>query len=143
LGLLEEQTADPLTALQRVLRIRSANATAQEVVLGCPLNNLAQEMSPLDEQFRRRINAAFDTWRKGFAQALKRGQAEGTVRPEVDAKGVASFLVAAVEGFVGLAKSAKSLPMLRSNYQVLVAFLDSLRPPSRQGRGASARPATT
>ena len=143
LGLLEEQTGDPLTAIQRVLRIRASNATVQEVVLGCPLNNLAQEMSPLDEQFRRRINATFGTWRKGFAQALERGQAEGTVRRDVDAKGVASFLVAAVEGSVGLAKSAKSLPMLRSDYQVLVAFLDNLRPSSRQRRDASARPATT
>lgn len=131
LGLLEEQTGDPLTALQRVLRVRAANATAKEVELGCPLNNLAQEMSPLDEGFRRRINATFDTWKKGFAQALERGRAADAVRQDVDAMSVASFVVAAIEGTSGVAKSARSLRMLRSNLEVLVAFLENLRPPSK------------
>jgi TetR/AcrR family transcriptional regulator, transcriptional repressor for nem operon len=143
LGLLEKQTGDPLTALQRVLRQRASDATAEEIELGCPLNNLAQEMSPLDDRFRRRVNATFDTWRKGFAQALERGQAEGSVRRDVDAKKVASFVVAAIEGTLGVAKSARSLSMLRSNSEVLVAFLDTLRSPSRQGRTARARPAIT
>jgi len=140
LGLLEEQPGDPLTALQNLLRQRAAIATAEEIELGCPLNNLAQEMSPLDDRFRRHINATFDSWREGFAQVLEHGQAEGTVRRNLDAKAVASFIVAAIEGSWGLAKSAKSLPILRSNSEVLAGFLDSLRPPSKQSRGARARP---
>jgi AcrR family transcriptional regulator len=143
LGVLEKQTGDPLTALQRVLRQRAANATTEEIELGCPLNNLAQEMSPLDDRFRRRINATFDTWREGFARALERGKAEGAVRRDVDARRVASFVVAAIEGTLGVAKSARSLPMMRSNLEVLVGFLDSLRPPSKRRRRASARRATS
>src|SRR5262249_6705622 len=139
LGLLEKQAGDPLTALQLVLRQRAANATTEEIEFGCPLNNLAQEMSPLDERFRRRINATFDTWREGFADALERGQSQGAVRRDVDAKKVASFVVAAIEGTLGVAKSARSLPMLRSNLEVLASFLDNLRPPSRQRRTLRAR----
>ena len=30
--------------------------------LGCPLNNLAQEMSPLDEGFRTRTQQVFELW---------------------------------------------------------------------------------
>jgi len=78
LGLLDQQTGDPLTSLQRVLRHRAASLTAEEIELGCPLNNLAQEMSPLDERFRRLVDATFEAWRKGFAQALQGGQAGGT-----------------------------------------------------------------
>ena len=47
---------------------------------GCPLNNLAQEMSPLDEGFRQRIQAVLEAWRGGIADILRRGQASGTVR---------------------------------------------------------------
>jgi TetR/AcrR family transcriptional regulator, transcriptional repressor for nem operon len=133
LGVLQAQPGDPVTALQGTLRHRAANLTAGEIELGCPLNNLAQEMSPLDEQFRRSVNATFETWRDGFAEALARGQAEGSVRRDVDAQQVATFIVAAVEGSYGLAKSAQSGPMVRANLELLGVFLESLRAPARAG----------
>jgi TetR/AcrR family transcriptional repressor of nem operon len=133
LGALEAQPGDPVTALQSTLRHRAANLTAGEIELGCPLNNLAQEMSPLDEQFRRSVDATFEAWREGFAQVLARGQAEGTVRRDVDAKKVATFIVAAVEGSYGLAKSARSGPMVRANLEVLGMFLEGLRAAPRAG----------
>lgn len=133
LGVLQAQPGDPVTALQGTLRYRAANLTAGEIELGCPLNNLAQEMSPLDEQFRRSVDATFETWREGFAEALARGQAEGSVRRDVDAKQVATFVVAAVEGSYGLAKSARSGTMVRANLELLGMFLESLRAPPRAG----------
>jgi TetR/AcrR family transcriptional repressor of nem operon len=133
LGVLQAQPGDPVTALQGTLRHRAANLTAGEIELGCPLNNLAQEMSPLDEQFRRSVDATFETWREGFAQVLARGQAEGTVRRDVDAKKVATFIVAAVEGSYGLAKSAQSGPMVRANLEMLGLFLEGLRAPPPAG----------
>jgi TetR/AcrR family transcriptional regulator, transcriptional repressor for nem operon len=139
LGLLDRFGGDPLTALQRTLRHRAANPGPHEIELGCPLNNLAQEMSPIDEQFRRVVNATFDAWRDGFAGALERGQAEGSVRRDVDARKVASFVVAAVEGSSGLAKSAQSAAMLRSNLAVLGDFLESLRPERGRGRKGSSK----
>lgn len=140
LGLLDQLGGDPLTALQRTLRLRATNPGRHEIELGCPLNNLAQEMSPLDERFRRAINATFDAWREGFTHILERGQAEGTVRRDVDVKTVASFIVASVEGTSGLAKSARSPAMMRSNLELLSTFLDSLRPVPRNGRILKRKP---
>lgn len=127
LGVLERQPGDPLSALQGMLRQRARELTAHEVELGCPLNNLAQEMSPLDEPFRRRVSATFDTWIDGFTRVLERGQAEGTITRDVHARQVATFLVGALEGSYGLAKSAKSKAMLRANLDVLSMLLESLR----------------
>src|SRR5688500_18631625 len=83
-GVLEPTIGDPLTALERILRARAASLTSREVELGCPLNNLAQEMSPLDQRFRRGVNATFDIWTGAVAKDLERGQAEGTVRKDAD-----------------------------------------------------------
>lgn len=47
LGLLDTD-GDSLTALQHTLRQRAATLDERDVELGCPLNNLAQEMSPID-----------------------------------------------------------------------------------------------
>jgi TetR/AcrR family transcriptional repressor of nem operon len=140
-GVLEPPTGDPVTALQRILRGRAASLTTHEVELGCPLNNLAQEMSPLDQRFRRGVNATFDIWRDAVAKDLERGQAEGTVRKDVDAQKIAAFVVASIEGSFGLAKGAQSATMLRSNLEVLGSFLESLRPPSKAGRKRRAKPA--
>jgi TetR/AcrR family transcriptional regulator, transcriptional repressor for nem operon len=141
IGPLAQLKGDPVTALQGILRHRSAELTAREVELGCPLNNLAQEMSPLNERFRRRVLGTFETWTDAFAKALKRGQDEGTVRREIDSRKVAAFIVAAIEGSFGLAKGAKSAAMLRANLEVLGGFLDTLRPGTKAGHRASVRPA--
>jgi TetR/AcrR family transcriptional repressor of nem operon len=128
LGPLQQFTGDPLTALQKTLQHRATHLGPHEIELGCPLNNLAQEMSALDERFRRAVNATFEAWKDGFAQALARGQAKGTVRRDVDAGRVATFVVAAIEGSTSLAKSAQSASMQRSNLKLLSQFLDGLRP---------------
>jgi TetR/AcrR family transcriptional repressor of nem operon len=136
-GVLDPPAKDPITSLQRVLRARTDNLTAQEVELGCPLNNLAQEMSPLDQRFRREVNATFEIWTSAIARELERGQTEGTVRRDVNASQVAAFVVAAIEGSFGLAKGAQSSAMLRSNLEVLSSFLDGLRPMPKPGNRRS------
>lgn len=127
-GVMAPSTGDPVSALQQILRERSAGLTTREVELGCPLNNLAQEMSPLDQRFRKAVNATFDIWIEAVARDLGRGQKEGTVRKDVDARKVAAFVVASIEGSFGLAKGAQSASLLRSNLGVLSSFLESLRP---------------
>ena len=136
-GVLEPLSGDPVTALQRILRRRATSLTTREVELGCPLNNLAQEMSPLDQRFRRGVNATFDIWTDAVAKDLARGQAHGTVRKEVDARKIAAFVVASIEGSFGLAKGAQSAAMLRSNLEVLSSFLESLRPTPKKGAKAA------
>jgi TetR/AcrR family transcriptional regulator, transcriptional repressor for nem operon len=128
LGVLERQAGDPVTALQGMLAERMRQLEWDEIEFGCPLNNLAQEMSPLDERFRRRVAATFEAWTEGFARVLRKGQAEGTVRRDLDPRKVAAFVVAAIEGSFGLAKSAQREELLRSNLQILGKFLETLRP---------------
>ena len=131
LGPLAKGGDDPLTSLQQAFRIRAKSVQPHEVELGCPLNNLAQEMSPLDEEFRERIETVFDQWREGFTDAIERAKARGIVRKDVNSRQIATFLVAAAEGSFGLAKNARSMEMFRSNMEALAMYLDTLRVPSR------------
>lgn len=130
-----EAAEDPLEAIQDSLRRRAGDFDVMGIDYGCPLNNLAQEMSPVDERFRRRVASALQAWTDGYARALERGQAAGTVRRDVKARDVAAFLVASVEGSFGMAKNAKSVTLLRANLEMLASFLDTLRPAGqRSGR---------
>src|SRR5215216_2006606 len=111
-GPLATYSGDPISGIQMVLKVVADEFCDERLVdkveLGCPLNNLAQEMSPLDERFRRRVAVVFETWIESFAQALERGRKDGSVRRDVDARKVATFIVASIEGTFGLAKNAKS-----------------------------------
>ena len=64
-----------------------------------PLNNLAQEMSPLDAGFRKRLAIIFDAWHEAVALALREGQTQGTVRRDVEPDDAAGLLIAMVEGY--------------------------------------------
>ncbi|MCG8379290.1 MAG: TetR/AcrR family transcriptional regulator [Proteobacteria bacterium] len=99
----------------------------ENICLGCPLNNLAQEMSPIDEGFRERINAIFDRWRSAIADGLSKGQADGIVKETISADASAYFIVAAIEGATSLAKNAKSVDVLKTSLQGLKEHIQTLR----------------
>ena len=107
----------------------------QDIRNSCPLLNLAQEMSPLDEQFRKRLEMLFLEWQRGVATLLRKGQSQGTVRPDVNPDEAASFLVALVEGHASLAKVAQDTKVWNVGIRNIVAWLQSLREPRFTGKG--------
>jgi hypothetical protein len=84
-------------------------------------------MSPLDEGFRSRIDQVFQTWSHCLVEALERGKGLGAVRQGLDSERSATFVIAAVEGCIGMAKNAQSLERLQDCTGSLVDYLDSLR----------------
>ncbi len=121
------QATNPLDTLIRIVQATSTEPAA--VNGGCPLNNLAQEMSPLDEGFRQRLAAQFQAWQAAIAAALKAGQKQGLVQAGLDAREAATFIVATYEGYISLAKNAQDPKVLQSGKKQLVRYLESLRPP--------------
>ena len=97
-------------------------------MLGCPLNNLAMEMSPVNEDFRKHIHRLFERWKNGIAEALEQGQTAGTVRNDIDADRVAMFILATLEGSLGMAKTAQSVELLGQNMEMVIHYLEGLRP---------------
>ena len=95
---------------------------------GCPLNNLAQEMSPLDERFRKRIEDVYTIWRESLEAALARGIKAGTVRKDISPRNVAAFVVAAQAGIIGTAKNSQSEELMRQVGEAFFEYLDSLKP---------------
>ena len=69
---------DPCETIMEILLCLSSEKTQEELACGCPLNNLAQEMSPLDEGFRTRIKAIYDRWIAAIADAFERAKSKGT-----------------------------------------------------------------
>lgn len=122
-----EEAADPIDGLKRLIIEADKNISDEDVLLGCPLNNLCLEMSPIDDGFRQRVKQVYELWREGFARALRVGQANGTVTSSIDAKDCATFIVASLAGARSLAKNAQSRDILSACGQNLIRYLDILR----------------
>ena len=114
--------------------VRRTPVRPEQVRSGCPLLNLAQEMSPLDEQFRKRLERIFQAWQEGVATLLRKGQSKGTVRRDLNPDEAASFLIAMVEGYAALAKNAQDAKVWEVGIRNIVAWLRSLRAPGKRKR---------
>ena len=125
LPLQQSEDKDPIDALIGI--IRAIPARPRDLRAGCPLVNLAQEMSQLDEEFRKRLERIFHDWQEGIATALRRGQYKGTVRRDLVPEETASFLIATVEGYEVLAKNAQDAKVWNMAIRNIVGWLNSLR----------------
>jgi TetR/AcrR family transcriptional repressor of nem operon len=133
LPLQRSKDRDPIDTLIGI--VRAIPHRPRDVKGGCPLVNLAQEMSQLDEQFRKRLERIFHAWQEGIAMALRRGQSQGTVRRDLVPEETASFLIAMVEGYEVLAKNAQDAKLWNVGIRNIVSWLRSLRPPDNYKRG--------
>lgn len=98
----------PVETLLEIIATIHERVPGEFITLGCPLNNLIQEMSPLDETFKTRLNGVLTRWQIVVEETLRRGQAQGMVRADVDAQAAALFVVSAWEGCIGIAKNLQS-----------------------------------
>ena len=122
------QTDDPINTLRQILMHSGDLMTQEDVSLGCPLNNLAQEMSPIDEGFRERISGVYRAWQDALENACERGKLVGNFGKDVDSKQTALLFVATLEGCLGFAKCKQNLNTLMNCGQGLIDQLESLRP---------------
>lgn len=120
------EAEDPVAALIAIVEaLPLDDATVKG---GSALNNLALEMSPLDEGFRVRLARVYNGWIAAIAGALKRGKAAGHVRGDVNVFEFATGLVASCEGFIALAKAAQDSALLSVGIRQMSQTLKSLRP---------------
>ena len=122
------QYDDPIEGIEASVALALGMLGERCTTLGCPINNLAQEMSGIDDAFRECLDQVFRVIVANIAAALRRGQVRGVVRNDIDTEAVATFILASVEGAIGLAKSARSPALLDSAIGETKRYLATLRP---------------
>src|SRR5258708_12554039 len=85
--------------------VRRIPSGPQDVRAGCPLLLLAQEMSPLDEQFRKRLERIFLASQEGIATLLRTGKSQGTVRPALNPNDPSTFFTPPLQASTTLAQT--------------------------------------
>lgn len=75
---------------------------------GCPLGNLAQEMSDLSPRMRERLQQALDAISSNIAALLREARERGEIPEELDPEQTAEFILDAWEGAMLRMKTEKS-----------------------------------
>jgi TetR/AcrR family transcriptional repressor of nem operon len=113
----------PITQIRCFLDRVVATQRAGNCVGGCPLGNLASELSDVHEGFREKLAEVFSTWRARLTRALEQAQRRGEAREECRPESVAHFVVASLEGAILMAKVTKDIRVMEQCVEELQRYL--------------------
>lgn len=127
-----DQHENPLNGILKQMKLLMGDADPQHFKWGCPLNNLVQEMAPIDAGFRKRLQAALNLWISETEKHLRRAKAAGILRRDVDVRQVAHFVVMSHEGFYGLLKGLYDPEAFHTLYDSLKRYFNTLQNPKQK-----------
>lgn len=124
------QGADnPLQAMIEMIHTAGNIFTMQDISLGCPVSNLAQEMAPIDEGFRLRLDRIYQHWHQAIYDALVLAREKELLIDEVDPKQAAVMIVATLEGCLNAAKISQDMDKLFCCGAGLIQYLNLIQKP--------------
>jgi len=124
---LLEYEGNPVSFLQSILSGIKLTTESTDMQLGDPVHNLALEMSPLDEGFRKRLEIMQDSVKDIISDSLYRGQVRGFVIEQAKPVKIACFFQAVVAGNYGMTKAHLDKRIFHSNLETLSDYLDGFR----------------
>ena len=131
-----ERWIEPLSAyknpVQGILKCfkRTFETWPDEFVeLGCPLNNLTQELTNIDPAIRAKTQAVLNQWIDETERHLKRAQDDGYLRKGANVRDAAEFIVTLQEGTFAIGKALSNRNVFHSLYRSLKIYLESLTEP--------------
>lgn len=118
------RTADPIERVFGVLAFYRRYLAGNGCARGCPIGNLACELSDSHPELRERINEMFGRWRGKVLECL---DAAAERLPEgTDREGLATFVLSVMEGAVMQARGGRDLKPFDQSIAHLRAYFDLL-----------------
>ncbi|MFD2166216.1 TetR/AcrR family transcriptional regulator [Thalassotalea euphylliae] len=116
---------DPIAGLCDFFHDMAHDMSCEDVVCGCPLNNLSQEMASVDEGFRLRILAMQQKLNTLIAENLRRMSDQ--LRNDIDYSQVSYFIVSAFHGSTSLSKTTQNKTLFQTVMAELCLYIQSLK----------------
>lgn len=121
-----ESYDNPLDGILAQMKTLIGDCDPTHLKLGCPLNNLVQEMSPVDKGFHKRLQAALNLWIDEMDKHLKRAKKTGYLKADVNTRHIAHFVVMAHEGFYGMLKGLDDPRAFAALYESMKKYFKTI-----------------
>ncbi|WP_312390121.1 TetR/AcrR family transcriptional regulator [Chryseobacterium sp.] len=91
-----------------------------KVEYGCPASNFTQEMAPWNIEFTKALNELSKQWENAMILSIEKGMENGTIKTNLNAKGIAIFVLS---GYWGI----RNLGKLENNKSIYISYLQHLK----------------
>lgn len=118
---------DPIAGFCEHLDSMVECLSANQLVCGCPVNNISQEMSATDEGFRKRSLVVYERLQSVFEKALAKADQSGLLKSGIKYDETALFMVSILQGIASVVKTSQEREVLHKLASSLKGYLNSLR----------------
>lgn len=102
--LKENKSKSVSDLLVYVFTERIVNFSEKEKALGCPANNMINEIGCSVSDFREPLRKLMDGWKDALIDVIEIGKKNNEIKKEVDSNAAATFLICSFEGARGIRK---------------------------------------
>jgi TetR/AcrR family transcriptional repressor of nem operon len=111
-------------SIETFFRQGVAHSQDKNRVYGCMTANEAVELAPHDRDIQRLVTEDFQDIEDAFAQAIARGQADGSISSRQEPRVLAHFLLVGLQGLQVMARAKSDRARLDQTVAVMMAVLD-------------------
>ncbi len=103
------------------------NTEILNIKYGCHVNNLIQEMSPIDVDFKSILENIYLYMEESIEYALDTAVKNKEITTSIETKKLSLFILSAMEGSLITAKKSNNIQSFEDSISVLINFLKSLK----------------
>ena len=120
---------DPIEKIFALLNGYRTGLLMSDFAHGCPIGNLALEISEPDPRIRELLQVNFENWIGAVEECLV--EAGDRLPPDTDRHALAEFILTTMEGGIMQARTARDIAVFDRNIAVLRRHLDLLEQQAR------------
>jgi TetR/AcrR family transcriptional repressor of nem operon len=122
-----QKEQDPIVVIYNLMYDLLLKNEFLKVEYGCPVANFTQEMTPWNIDFSKALAELTQEWTKAMIAAIEKGQQNGIIRKDVDAKQVTLFVVSGYWGIRNFGKLENSKTVYLPYLKELKNYLNTLK----------------
>lgn len=133
--ILKDPGPSAVEKLERLHALFVERMKASGCAGGCPMGNLAAELSDTNPRFRESIAGFFRECIEGLEGVVRQGVTSGELRADLEPRATAGLLFGSLEGLMLLSKSLKDIGPLETGFVQAVRLLKRTEPAANPTNG--------
>jgi AcrR family transcriptional regulator len=105
---------------------RIENFTEKEKALGCPANNMINEIGCSVHDFREPLRKLMDGWKDALIDVIEMGKKNNEIKKEVDSNAAATYLICSFEGARGIRKIYNDDALFNNYLEAVKEYIRSI-----------------
>ena len=124
--LKENKTRKVPDLLLYVFTERIENFTEKEKALGCPANNMINEIGCSITAFRDPLRKLMDGWKDALIETIEIGKEKNEIKASVDSNSAATYLICSFEGARGIRKIYEDDALFNNYLKAVKEYIKSI-----------------